>query len=270
MENKHFDVTPEIKKRIRTEMKKNELTKTNESLAYFLDLSSTQVSRILNGQSSCSSEYLDKLAKLWEVRKDYLLCNDDYRTDDDIYAIKGKKLSEKNKAVRQLLELSGYKFEMVELLSITSGDIVRLKDMDGELNFIKEYLEENSKTNIELIFRQLAKRKANASTHHIFQLRGGLLKKYLFNRGADPQKYRTIQTDAGWFKILPDENGVCHEIIGFISFWTRITRNNELIGYVKYLDNYLGILSENTNTLFASMLKADKNMITEWKMILNP
>lgn len=269
MRNKHVDVTPEMRDRIRSEMKRNKQTNINEKIGELLNLTSTQVSRILNGKSSCALEYIEKLAKIWGVRTDYLLCEDDYRTEWDIYEVRDKQLSEKNKAVVNLLELYGYRFEMAELLKITSADIARLKDANEELLFIKNYVKGNGKTDIEVEFKKIPHRRSDTSSYHIYELTGGILKKYLCRSGTDLKKCKVIEVADHTLKILPDDKGVYHEIIGYVDFWTKITLNGELIGYVKYIDDYLGVLSENTNTLFNSMLKADRFKMTDWKMIFD-
>lgn len=267
MRNKHIDVTPEMRDRIKAEMKRNKQANTNAEIATILNLTPTQISRILSGKSSCDLDYIKRLAKIWGVRTDYLLCKDDYRTEWDIYEIRREQLSEKNKAVVNLLELYGYEFEMVELLKITSADIARLKDANEELRFIKDYVEGNGKTDIEVVFKRFVHLKSATNAYHMFELSGGLLKKYLCRSSADLKKCKVIKVANRSLKLLPDDKGVYHEIIGYVDFWTKITLNDELIGYVKNVDDYLGVLSENTNALFSSMVKADRAKMTEWKMI---
>lgn len=269
MKNKHVNVTPEMRDRLKAEMKRSKRINTNAKIAELLDLTTTQISRILTGRSSCALEYIERLAEEWEVRTDYLLCKDDYRTIWDIYEVMDDQLSKKNKAVLNLLDLYGYRFEIVELLKITSGDIARLKDANEELRFIKDYVKEENKENIEVEIKRPHRRSDNSS-YRIFELTGGILKKYLWRSNVDPAKCKVIKVaDHHAIKILPDDKGVYHEIIGYVDFWTKITLNGELIGYVKHIDDYLGVLSENTNTLFNSMLKADRFKMTDWKMIFD-
>lgn len=84
MKNKRDDITNiEIGKRLRQEAKRNGYT--NQMVADLINYSSSkQISPIYSGKKAIDNDRIEKLANAFNVRKEYLLCEDDFPTENDI------------------------------------------------------------------------------------------------------------------------------------------------------------------------------------------
>lgn len=58
-----------------------------EVLANCLFCTKEQISRYYNGHCTISRDRITILAKRWNIREEYLLCEDDFKTNDELYAV---------------------------------------------------------------------------------------------------------------------------------------------------------------------------------------
>ena len=262
MKKERIHVTSEIRARIKEEMKKNGLK--NETVAEYLRIEPGTYSRIINDKIAMTSEHLQGLLKLFGVRENYLLCIDNYRTESDIYETKENQLTEEHRAMIRLLETFGYSFETVELLEITARDLAGFKDMDKELDFIADHVIGCSPSDL---INVLNNETINSPVHNVFEMSGGLIEKYLYPHDRTNRKAKVLTFKKGSFKVYPDEEGCYYESVFYISFHVKITKNGELLGYVKDLSDYMNVLNNSTKTLFSSLLEMDKNKYTDYRKI---
>lgn len=112
-------MTEKMTARIKAEMKNKGMTMS--SLADVLGFKSKgHISAAINGKRNIEEKYFDQMAKAFEVRKEYLLGRDSYRTEHDlIVALSGADaaLAVKNEkifnAITGLFELLGIKISFV-------------------------------------------------------------------------------------------------------------------------------------------------------------
>ena len=80
-------LTAEMRDRIVGEIKAS--GKTQKEFAALIPINDKYFSAILNGRKDIIDDILKKIAEILEVRKEYLLCQDNYRTDTELIAITG-------------------------------------------------------------------------------------------------------------------------------------------------------------------------------------
>lgn len=73
--------------------------------------SEKQIYYIERGDRPMSAEYSRLLSKALNVREQYLLCEDDYKTQSDIFASIAKTKTSKRELIENLLTLHGYLIE---------------------------------------------------------------------------------------------------------------------------------------------------------------
>lgn len=238
MKNKHIAVNSEMRKRIKEEMKRN--GQKNADIAEYLRMEPPSFSRILNGRSSLAQEYLKMLVELWDVRSNYLLCIDNFRTDDEIYRRKGEKRTAKTNAVRELLKVIGYETEEVELLVIKPLEMAKLENIDEELAFIEPHIISDKK------------------------LWDYVKKKVYIIRDDLPLPLEPCQNTEFCFEVSGvieklDENCIEYleyEIVQYIGFYSRITENGSLVGYIGSAHSFYDVITDTVESMFKSLLKA--------------
>lgn len=67
-----------------------------------------QLSAIENGRRELSPEYAHLLAKVFRVRYEYLMCEDDYKTEGIMYQKSNDSWDKRRSILRELLSLAGY------------------------------------------------------------------------------------------------------------------------------------------------------------------
>lgn len=101
--------------RVQEERKLNKLTQFQ--LAELSDFSVESISKIERGERNLTLKKAEKLAKVLHVRKEYLLCMDDFKTENEKELFKMREWDTTWKrrlnAVRILAYLSGYEIDLI-------------------------------------------------------------------------------------------------------------------------------------------------------------
>ena len=245
MKNKHYVVTSEMKKRIKNEMKRNGEKNTN--ISELLSIEPQSFSRILNGNSRLADDYLSDLCKHWGVRKEYLLCNDSVRTENDMFDKEVDEQYDRNKKLIDFLSTIGYEFERVYMLIISPADIIehgKYYNIDDLCKVLLPYVQDTAQ-NIELFIDRARNMAAIDYGYH---------EKHWFN------VYPDCITKLYELNALNEEvqNPIVDFYDNFLNSCYRISKNGVVVGYLK-LGKFLliaDILERNTENLFTSLLDA--------------
>lgn len=93
-----------------------------DALAKYLFCTKEQISRYYNGHCTISRDRISMLAKRWNVREEYLLCEDDFKTNDELYAIsKANNIKDMQHAIAYLESLGLYLKPHTELHCSLTG-----------------------------------------------------------------------------------------------------------------------------------------------------
>ena len=134
MKNERVRVTAEMRDRIKDEINKCPL-KEYEIAETVLYCRPGTFSRYLTGEITIHLDDIRKLAELWNVRKEYLLCMDNIRTDDEFTErLLGGGLSKRQRAIWNALQIYGYEFEYITEIAITPAQLHDIADTDNALN----------------------------------------------------------------------------------------------------------------------------------------
>lgn len=106
-------LSPKMIDRFKTEADRN--GQYDYQVAEYLNIAPQTYSRFVRGEYPIRNEYVEKLADLWGVRKDYLLCVDDIRTNEEYYDNHYERLSKRQRVIWEALPVYGYEFEYVDL-----------------------------------------------------------------------------------------------------------------------------------------------------------
>ena len=238
MESRQIPISAEMKQRIKKEMAIH--GQKNRDIADYLCMQPQSFSRIICGRALCAYEYLQRLANLWGIRENYLLCKDNIRTDNEFLIKIGSERTEKNMAISNLLKAYGYNIETVYLLAVSALDLSTLYFMDDELSFISQHIVSNTEL-WESITERAHVMKNNRECD-----------KELF----DDEKYYFEISDALVEKIKAEEDVLLDtDILEYVDVLTRIRKDGTLVGYIEKENSILKMMSDNAAQLFDSVIK---------------
>lgn len=242
MKNERIHVTSEMSKRFKQEMRDH--GQKGYDIAKHLCVEPGTYSRYLTGKIDLYPETLQKLSDLWGVRKNYLLCKDDIRTNGSFYSQKIADKAARDIAIMNLLKASGYNIELVELLAISPRDISEFYDMTVETEFIEPYIIGNNDL-WEFVKRTARDLKADklapfSDSKFCFELSKGFIKNQIEDIKEDPE------TGAYPF----------YDIFDYVDDYARITENSALIGYVRDYRKIFNLMSKTAVSLFTAWLES--------------
>lgn len=119
-----------------------EKQETATSMIEFLCYANVKsLSPFRTGKKKLSEDQLERLAKRWNVRKEYLNCEDDFKTDADLEKYVRKDDLESFKACQKYLESLGLRFRPCFLESCEPFDFL----LNGNYYRIEPYLSDDTK-----------------------------------------------------------------------------------------------------------------------------
>lgn len=122
---KKYMLSPEMRDRFKAEADKNGRYDYQVAEEY-LHVTSKTYSAWMRGKNPIGEDYVKKLADLWGVRENYLLCIDDIRTDTEYYDAYHKNLSNRQRAIWEALPVYGYEFEYIDQADTNNDCVVRI------------------------------------------------------------------------------------------------------------------------------------------------
>lgn len=105
----------EMGARLKWLAKENGLTR--EKLGEITGYSSGHISRFYNGKSEIPDNMAQTLSELWNIRKEYILCEDDFKTDEQMYRSLNESSIKEMKATMEYLKTLGIVFRPCTVLS---------------------------------------------------------------------------------------------------------------------------------------------------------
>lgn len=243
MKNEHVSVNSEMKKRIKDEMRRN--GQKNTDIAEYLRMEPGSFSRILNGRAPLAQEYLKMLVELWDVRSNYLMCIDNYRTDDEIFKRRGEKRTAKTNAARELLKVIGFEIEEVELLVINPVEIANMEYIDEELAYLEPHIIHDKN-----LWETVKKKAYSIRDGERFEIYRNL--EFCFEVSDVIKKI-----DEGCIEYLE------YEISDYVGFYSRITENGSLVGYIRNTNSLYSVITDTVESMVKSLLKSNTFEITK-------
>lgn len=154
MKKERVHVTSEMRDRFKAEMKAHK--QNGYQVAELLNVEPGTYSRYLRGEIDLSQERLQKLAELWGVRTEYLLCKDDTRTIEEYFKRDDVDITERQRHIWETMTKYGYEFEYLyehqePIIKITRGGICY--GCIGPTDFVRvlDFLEVSMQTMFENI-----------------------------------------------------------------------------------------------------------------------
>ena len=105
----------EMGARLKWLAKENGLTR--EELGEITGYSSGHISRFYNGKSEIPDNMAQTLSELWNIRKEYILCEDDFKTDEQMYWSLNESSIKEMRAAMEYLKTLGVVFRPCTILS---------------------------------------------------------------------------------------------------------------------------------------------------------
>ena len=154
MKKERVHVTSEMRDRFKAEMKAH--NQSGYQVAELLNVEPGTYSRYIRGEIDLSQDRLQKLADLWGVRTEYLLCKDDIRTIEEYLSRDDVNITERQRHVWETMTKYGYEFEYLYENEMPIIKISRGKMCYGYLkseDFVKvlDFLEVSMQTMFENI-----------------------------------------------------------------------------------------------------------------------
>lgn len=144
MKKERVHVTSEMRDRFKTEMKAHK--QNGYQVAELLNVEPGTYSRYLRGEIDLSQERLQKLADLWGVRADYLLCKDDSRTFAEYFNRDDINITKRQHHIWDTMTKYGYEFEYLydheePIIKISRGKVcygyLKSEDFVKVLDFLE-------------------------------------------------------------------------------------------------------------------------------------
>ena len=255
MKNNDKNVKPLMTYRINAEQKRLDLT--NDTIAEKLGISSEHYSRLKNGngKKGFSKDKLEILCDLFGVRQNYILGIDSVRRDSEFLRdIKSDKEIEQYAAVISFMKVLGYEIEIVELLVISPLIISTFDgNVDTELDYIDPYIANNKdlwnfvKNTAHTLHKNKAELTAFPETLFCFELSGDPF--------AHIQELDILPDYDEDYDYDEDENYDFCEIMKYVGYYARITKNGVLVGYVSEYRKIFDIIKESAKSMFETWLK---------------
>lgn len=247
MKNNYKKVTPLMTYRINAEQ--DRLNFTNEVMGEKLDCTPEHYSRLKNGHTKkgFSLDKLEILCDLFGVRQNYILGIDSVRKDSEFLGdLTSDKEIEQYMAAISFLRILGYEIEIVELLVISPLLISTFYgNVDKELDYIEPYIANNKD------LWSFVKRTALTLRKNKDELTAYPEDLFCFELSGDPLSHiRELDT----VDYEDDDYDYC-EIMKYVGYYARITKNGVLIGYVSEYRKIFEIISESTKSMFETWLK---------------
>lgn len=98
---------------------------TREELGEITGYSSGHISRFYNGKSEIPDNMAQILSELWNVRKEYILCEDDFKTDEQMYSYLNENSIKEMQAAIEYLKTLGIVFRPCTVLSCDLTSLYR-------------------------------------------------------------------------------------------------------------------------------------------------
>lgn len=189
---------------------------TNQDIADLLHYSSSkQISPFYSGRQQFSDGQLEILSNALGVRKNYLLCMDNYRTDNDVIEGETELLKSKYQYTFSFLRSIGFVVEYVISDNLTPRDIYNQLDTAHKNMFWEEIRKDDLSATEEEIFSYLEGYSVHAT----------ILDK------DDMQKIEYLLTDNTNYKIYvsKDNNKRYFSREEFLRFLNSLAKSTEFI-----------------------------------------
>lgn len=130
--------------RLKQLAKENGLTR--DEMGIILNFSPGHITRFYNGEYELPEDSAEKLSKLWGIRKEYIQCIDDFRTDEEIYKYSNETSIKEMQAAINYLETLGLVLRPCTLLCCPVTALYK------KLGEISDYVNESEMTRLRSRF----------------------------------------------------------------------------------------------------------------------
>ena len=254
MKNERIRVTSEMRDRFTEERKRH--NQKQKDVAEYLNVEPGTYSRYLRGEIDLSPETLRKLCILWGVREDYLLCNDNDRTKEDIINNANDTLNEKERLFYYLLDSFGYDTDFVRFFIVSPAEMANT-EYCGLFDFIEPHI--HTRRDIWEVFKNTVRDSSDYINHYSSQW--FLVDHNFMDRGFSAFASEKMSNDD--FNFILNHTHVC----------VKISKNGKLVGYIKRRNMYdIESILENSltnlcETLFDRFVCMDNTGMCEREII---